>query len=183
MVYSDIISMTATPPIDILGGFSRVIFYSDEDQSVLDLSHDSLNALRSLLMSSVDYPNNFFRRDYTYGTVSVPVSYYEYHHDAANMHVYQLAPGNQITFTFNSNKLVLLITGLHFDVSQYILGDGEYIQPWYNKFHGKTNVQCTMTQTPEFRMIDSFCDRLYEILPYDKSSPLNTKVFDIIKPL
>lgn len=185
MVYCNIESMDITSPIDIINGVTRVVFYSAEDRSVLDLSHDALNALRSLLMSSVDYPGNFFSPNCAHGEVAIPILNYEYHHDPANQHVYIPNPGNKITFTFNSNRLILLITGLTFNVKQYIIDHeyGVYIQPWYDKYNGKTMVHHTMSQLPDNRMIDTFCDRLKVVLPYDKSSPLNARVYHISIPI
>lgn len=174
---------------DLLTGYHKIVLMSTVgEENVLTLSHDCINLIRAICMHSVDYPNSFLYhkvgRDIDGIEIVVPAIHYMYHWDESNQHIERHSPYVTIRSEFQSNHVEILIQCLYFPIDQFVINaaEGEFIQPWYDYYRGIDAVRCEILQTEEDRMIDHFCEKLCEVLPYDKNSPYNARIYRLIHP-
>lgn len=169
-------SLSITNDPDILNGSIVLTFHHANGVVQLTVPHVLANVIRAHLQYSVDYPNCILPPGNPIkSTIGCPVLYT----DIGDM-VYNATMTVSLTHAFTENTARLTVTTFAFDLEPYIrrLEDQvEYIQPYYDYYNGKDTVIITFTKS----IIDSICERMDQLLPYQRFGSLNAELYQYIK--
>lgn len=174
----DIFGVEVTAPRDIIGGITTLKFYHTHGYFSISMSHDRMNALRSLLMYATDYPDCILSpSNNTYGLSTVGNIVYtdwgDMNYDGKNMII-------KTSALFKSNQMNIDISPFGFNIHQYIeMTDGGkvYIEPYYSYYKSQSIVRLSLDKF----VIDGTCNSLNREFPYERFSSLNEKIYTIIR--
>lgn len=163
---------------DIIGGVTTLKFYHAYGYLSITVSHDKMNALRSLLMYAVDYPDCVFMPSSSnYGLSTIgDITYTDWgdmHYTGQNMII-------KTNTLFKSDMMNIDISPFGFDINQYveITDDGEkHIEPYYSYYKSQSIVRLSLDRP----IIDTTCNLLNMKFPYERFSSLNEKLYDMIR--
>lgn len=174
----DIFGVEVTAPRDIVGGITTLKFYHTHGYFSISVSHDKMNALRSLLMYAADYPDCILSpSNNTYGLHIIGDIVYtdwgDMHYDGKNMII-------KASTRFKSNQMNIDISPFGFDIRQYIemTDDGEvHIEPYYSYYKSQSIVRLSLDKS----IIEATCRSLNREFPYERFSSLNEKIYTMIR--